>query len=323
MIAELLALSEATHGFTVPTDEIWQDNRKSMLLLAGKHYDTDPLPSPSDRVNMWQARSAQPFSIEHAATTPLYVDLRRFTDRLIDYTYESTETFSTVTAAWIHDNPQCLPVLCHIAGVFSKQELKKTVGSVSDNSISRPASERLADLVTSAVSARVPDPAAVKERIKATTEGIVRDLVGRLLLEEFVADALLRAGVPFQREDEYSSLEGVVYDFRADFVCPDPVSPRAFIEVRKSSSRHASLYAKDKMFSAINWKGRHPRMLAVIVVDGDWTSTTLEVMARVFDYVVPISQAPMMAETIRQYIAGDHSKLRWLIQFRIDAPETP
>ena len=123
------------------------------------------------------------------------------------------------------------------------------------------------------------------------------------------------------REDDYGSLSGVVYDFRADFVVPTPEEPLAFIEVRKSSSRHASLYAKDKMFSAINWKGRHQRMLGIIVVDGDWTSTTLEVMSRVFDYVIPISQAPRMAETIRDYVNGDTSKLKWLIQFRIDPNE--
>jgi hypothetical protein len=45
-----------------------------------------------------------------------------------------------------------------------------------------------------------------------------------------------------------------------------------FIEVRKSSSRHASLYAKDKMFSAINWKGKTPDLLAALVVDGVETS---------------------------------------------------
>ncbi|MHC5615341.1 MAG: hypothetical protein ACYTXA_31335 [Nostoc sp.] len=56
------------------------------------------------------------------------------------------------------------------------------------------------------------------------------------------------------RESEYKTLRGVIYDFRADFVIPDAQNPLAFIEVRKSSSRHASLYAKDKMFFAINWK---------------------------------------------------------------------
>jgi len=61
-----------------------------------------------------------------------------------------------------------------------------------------------------------------------------------------VATALETAKVPFKREADYSALSGVVYDFRSDFVVPEAERPRAFIEVRKSSSRHASLYAKDK-----------------------------------------------------------------------------
>ena len=92
-----------------------------------------------------------------------------------------------------------------------------------------------------------------------------------------------------------------------------------YIEVRKSSSRHASLYAKDKMFSAINWKGKNKKLLAVLVVDGDWTGETLRVMANVFDYVVPIGRSVELAETVKSYLNGDESKLRWLIEFRIES----
>jgi hypothetical protein len=125
------------------------------------------------------------------------------------------------------------------------------------------------------------------------------------------------AKVPYKREAEYRHLEGVVYNFRADFVMPDDHSPKAFIEVRKSSSRHASLYAKDKIFSAINWKGRNKELLAILVVDGPWTAETLRVMTRVFDYVVPISTAPEIAQIISAYLQGDRSKLRWLVEFAI------
>ncbi|MBK9039193.1 MAG: hypothetical protein IPL83_08530 [Bdellovibrionales bacterium] len=136
--------------------------------------------------------------------------------------------------------------------------------------------------------------------------------------ESIVASALADQTVPFQREEEYSSLTGVIYDFRADFVLPSADAPLAFIEVRKSSSRHASLYAKDKMFSAINWKGHNPDLLAVLVVDGPWTKETLIVMAKVFDYVVSIGRVPELVEILKAYLAGDKSKLKWLIQFRIE-----
>ncbi len=159
----------------------------------------------------------------------------------------------------------------------------------------------------------------ILQRLESTLEGIVRDLVGRVLLESIVDSALRKQQVPFLREEEYTSLTGVIYDFRADFVLPNDREPLAFIEVRKSSSRHASLYAKDKMFSAINWKGRHKNMLGVLVVDGEWMAETLRVMANVFDYVVPISRINELSQTLADYIAGDKSKLKWLIDFRINA----
>jgi hypothetical protein len=147
----------------------------------------------------------------------------------------------------------------------------------------------------------------------------VRDLVGRVLLESIVDSALRKRGLPFKREHEYSALSGVVYDFRADFVLPNEIEPAAFIEVRKSSSRHASLYAKDKMFSAINWKGKHKQLLGVLIVDGDWTGETLRVMANIFDYVVPITRINDLTDTLAEYLNGDQSKLKWLIAFRITA----
>jgi hypothetical protein len=41
-------------------------------------------------------------------------------------------------------------------------------------------------------------------------------------------------------------------------------------------------------------------------------------MANVFDYVVPISKIVQLTDTLAEYAAGDLSKLKWLIEFRID-----
>ncbi len=157
----------------------------------------------------------------------------------------------------------------------------------------------------------------ILQGLETTLEGIVRDLVGRVLLETIVAKALDEANVPYKREKEYNYLPGIIYNFRADFVIPDENQPKAFIEVRKSSSRHASLYAKDKMFSAINWKGKNKDILAVLIVDGEWTAETLRIMANVFDYVVSIKSVSSVATSIAQYLQGDKSKLKWLIDFSI------
>jgi len=188
---------------------------------------------------------------------------------------------------------------------------------VSDNAVSARASERLAEILNQRQPGRAIERSQLLQSIEPTLEGIVRDLVGRVLLESIVANALDDAGVLYKRESEYSSLSGVIYDFRADFVIPNEDNPKAFIEVRKSSTRHASLYAKDKMFSAINWKGKRKDLLAVLIVDGPWTSQTLRVMTKVFDYIIKVDRVSEAAKVIAAYVQGDNSKLRWLIDFTI------
>lgn len=317
IVNALLELAEVSGNFLQPKKEVWQKSSSTEMLLCGKGFHIDDIPDLPSPENAWVAKLAVPFSIELAATGTLYKKIKVFTDNLITEAYTSSSNFEKSDAVWIHGNPQFLPVFMHVAGAFSKQELKKQIGSATDRAISKPAAARIADLLKRAHDAGVPPPERVKERIKATVEGIVRDLVGRLLLEQFVASALTRHNVPFKREEEYRNLEGVVYDFRSDFVVPDEKKPMAFLEVRKSSSRHASLYAKDKMFSAINWKGQHPECLAVLIIDGPWTEVTLKIMSRVFDYVVPINQVDEVALKIRAYLDGDKSVLQWLINFKI------
>jgi hypothetical protein len=237
---------------------------------------------------------------------------------MITTAYKETKKFTDFNSKWIYDNSHLLPIIMHALGTFSKQELGRLIGTVSDRGLSKPASEKLSGLFKEIKQVEIATPGRIRERIKGTTEGIVRDLVGRLLLEEFVVSSLHEAKVPFRRESDYEALSGVVYDFRADFVVPNETNPKAFIEVRKSSSRHSSLYAKDKMFSAINWKGQHPECLGIIVVEGLWTTASLTVMARVFDYVIPIGRVGEIAKMIRRYLDGDKDILRWLIHFRIE-----
>ncbi len=222
-------------------------------------------------------------------------------------------------SSYIQSHPYMLPILQRLANISSKAELKRRIGNVSDNGISASAARKMSELLNQRKPGQNTNRGQILQSIEPTLEGIVRDLVGRVLLESIVANALDDANVPYKLESEYSYLEGVVYNFRADFAIPDETSPKPFIEVRKSSSRHASLYAKDKMFSAINWKGKNKEMLAVIVVDGAWTAETLRVMAKVFDYVVPLNRASDVAEAISAYIQGDRSHLKWIINFSIES----
>ena len=311
-----LELARVTKGLSDVKPEHLKQERARVILLAGlaiRQFEV----TPEQAVEEWKRRQAVPFDLEAAITHGVYRDIRQCGVRFLDSVEKLTKNFTSFEPDFIHKNPYLLPLLQHLAGVFSKSALKKQVGSVSDTSISKPASQRLSLLLHERVDPTTVNKGEILQRLESTLEGIVRDLVGRVLLESIVASALLDQKVPFKREEEYEALSGAVYDFRADFVIPDELKPVAFIEVRKSSSRHASLYAKDKMFSAINWKGKNSELLAVLVVDGEWTGETLRVMANVFDYVVPIGRVPELVETIKAYLGGDKTKLKWLIEFKI------
>ena len=316
-IADYLALVDAAHGRTNIRPEHLDTERKKILLLAGFNVRSFDLP-PTEAVEEWKRRQALHFELETAITTGVYTDIRRAGSELLDEIEKRTKGFTSFSAEFIRANPHCLPIFQHLAGIFSKSALKTIVGSVSDNTISAPAAERLAKVMHDRANPASVNKGEILQRLEATLEGIVRDLVGRVLLESIVDSALRKQNISFLRESDYSSLTGVIYDFRADFILPNAEAPEVFIEVRKSSSRHASLYAKDKMFSAINWKGKHKKLLGVLVVDGEWTSETLRIMANVFDYVVPIARVPELTEILAAYLAGDASKLKWLIHFKIE-----
>jgi len=316
-IEAYLKLTKETHNLSMVDERHFGDHLAKVILLAGlgvRQFDV----APREVVEEWKRRRAIPFDVETAVTTEVYRHIRELGAAFLENVEQKSHAFSKFDVEFIQDNPYLLPLLQHLAGVFSKSKLKELVGSVSDNSISKPAATRLAKLLADRVDAKSVNKGEILQRLEATLEGIVRDLIGRVLLESIVDSALKEEQVPFQREEEYPHLQGVVYDFRADFVIPNSTAPLAFIEVRKSSSRHASLYAKDKMFSAINWKGKNKKLLAVLVVDGEWTKETLIVMANVFDYIVPIGRVTELIGTLKAYLAGDDSKLKWLIEFRIN-----
>lgn len=315
-IEAYLRLAEASKGLTDLHIEHVADARTRLIVAAG--FGLGPSELTADQLHdEWTRRQALQFDVETGITAGVYANMRRVAEASYDQLYQATDRFTRFDEQYLASNPHLLPLMQHLAGVFSKAKLKEVVGNVSDNSISRPAAARLAKLLSERVAPAYIVKGEILKRLESTLEGIVRDLVGRVLLESIVDAALRRRQLTFLREEQYQALAGVVYDFRADFVLPDADTPQAFIEVRKSSSRHASLYAKDKMFSAINWKGKTRDLLAILVVDGEWTGETLRVMANVFDYVVPIGRIDELTDNLAAYIAGDRSKLKWFIEFSI------
>jgi len=313
-----LELSKQTSGFAnIQADQIEIFEQK-LIILSGLDSSLDPTEaSPQEVVQELFRMQAVPFDVESAITKGVYIQLRNRVETLLNELYIITKGLEEFDADYIQCNSYMLPILQRLANITSKAALKKQIGSVSDNAISQPAAKKLAEILNKRKPGQAMTRQQILQSIEPTLEGIVRDLVGRVLLERIVAQALDDANVPYKLESEYSYLEGVIYNFRADFVIPDEKFPKAFIEVRKSSSRHASLYAKDKMFSAINWKGKNKELLAVLIVDGEWTSETLKVMTRVFDYVVPLNRSSDVATAIYEYLQGDISKLKWQINFSI------
>lgn len=316
-----LKLAEQSRGLTALLPEHLPEARGRLIVLAGLGLPAQEM-SAEAVCEEWKRRHAIPFDLETGITAGVYANLRSVSETFYEQLNKGTDGFVRFDPSYLTENPYLLPLLQHLAGIFSKSKLKELVGSVSDNSISKPAAGRLSKVLSERVAPAYIVKGEILKRLESTLEGIVRDLVGRVLLESIVDAALRRRGLTFLREEEYTSLAGVIYDFRADFVLPNAEKPLVFIEVRKSSSRHASLYAKDKMFSAINWKGKTPHLLAVLVVDGEWTGETLRVMANVFDYVVPISRVDELVRSIEAYIGGDRSRLKWLINFKITAADT-
>jgi hypothetical protein len=311
-----LKLAEQSKGLSALLPEHLPESRGRIIVMAGLGVAVRSA-TAEEVCTEWQRRQALSFDLETGITAGVYTNLRTVAEAFYEQLSKATGGFTRFDTGYLAENPYLLPLLQHLAGVFSKAKLKELVGSVSDNSISKPAAERLSKLLSERVDPSHIVKGEILKRLESTLEGIVRDLVGRVLLESIVDAALRRRSLPFLREEQYVALPGVVYDFRADFILPDATTPKVFIEVRKSSSRHASLYAKDKMFLAINWKGKSPDLLAVLVVDGEWTGETLRVMANVFDYVVPIGRIDELMQSIEAYLKGDRKKLKWLIEFRI------
>ncbi|MEA5521995.1 DNA methyltransferase [Limnoraphis robusta] len=215
-----LQLSEATNGLTNVTPNSVSNTEARELLLAGLGVINTEM-SSDQAVEEWKRRQALKFDTETAVTFSVYRNIRQVGTIFFEKAYEITDGFQSFSSESIHSHPYLLPIFQHLNGIFSKSALKKQIGSISDTSISRPASERLAKLLEERVIPSNINRGEVLQQLEATLEGIVRDLVGRILLESIVENALNKRGINFERESEYTSLPGVVYNFRADFVIPD------------------------------------------------------------------------------------------------------
>lgn len=315
-IEHYLKVANLSSGFQVFNLDMLQDFDTREMVLAGKSLDVQVF-TAEDCLRELERVTAISFDVEKGVSFYVYKHTRTYIQTLIQTATELSNNFSSIDPIVIKEHSYLLPIWQAALSIGSKANLKTIFGSATDRLISKPSAEKISEYANNYFLTHTVSAVQVTERVERTLEGIIRDLVGRLLLESVVKNALDKANVPYLTEAEYSGIDGVVYKIRADFVIPNAENPLAFIEVRKSSSRHASLYAKDKMFSAINWKGKHPEMLGIIVTEGEWTNESLVTMAKVFDYVVPLANSEMLANNIKLYLDGDKSILKWIINFSI------
>lgn len=315
-IQHYFEIVEDTENFQKFTIGSFSKDYAKQMILAGKSLEYKGV-SEQDCLDAIERVSAIPFDIEKGVSAFVYENSRGYIIELIEIAKSISSDFTHLEAEDVKANAYLLPIWQAALNISSKSNLKAIFGSASDQNISKPSAIKISNYANDYFAKNKVSDIQIKERIERTLEGIVRDLVGRLLYEAIVKDALDSVGVQYLPEEDYSGIEGVVYKFRADFVIPNEKEPFAFIEVRKSSSRHASLYAKDKMFSAINWKGKYKKMLGIVVAEGEWTNESLTSMAKVFDYVVPVAKSKELAEKIKRYLDGDNSILKWIIDFEI------
>ncbi len=180
-----LALAQASRGLTALVPEHLADARARVIVLAGLGIPPRTA-SPEEVHAEWQRRQALAFDLETAITAGVYSNLRTVAEALFEEVKVRTNGFSSFEVAYLTENPHVLPLLQHLGGVFSKAKLKEQVGSVSDNKISRPAAERLSKLLAERVDPKSVIKGEILKRLESTLEGIVRDLVGRVLLESIV-----------------------------------------------------------------------------------------------------------------------------------------
>ena len=171
-IDDYLALAADTNGFTSVSVDALNTPRKAVILLAGINAPLEDS-DPEAVVREWERRKAISVDIEAGITAGVYVNIRGAGVLYLDEVKAGTDGFRNWSPDFIRENPHTLPLLQHLAGVFSKAALKKQVGSVSDNNISRPSANRLASLLENRIVPEDVREGEILQRLESTLEGIV------------------------------------------------------------------------------------------------------------------------------------------------------
>jgi hypothetical protein len=158
-----LKLAKQSKGLTTLLPAHLTESRGRVIVMAGLGVSTRPA-TAEEVCSEWQRRQALSFDLETGITAGVYMNLRIVAETFYEQLNEATGGFTRFETEYLMRNPYLLPLLPllqHLAGIFSKAKLKELVGSVSDNRISKPAAHRLAKLLAE----RIDPPHVVKGEI--------------------------------------------------------------------------------------------------------------------------------------------------------------
>jgi len=125
-IKRYLSLAERTQGFKIMTKDMLCDPHDRLMFAAGLGlHITDPNNIDiSLLISEWERKSAVPFDIEKSVTVGVYKSIRPFAEELFKEAERLTRGFTHFNKDKLFENPHLLPVFQHLAGIFSKAELK-------------------------------------------------------------------------------------------------------------------------------------------------------------------------------------------------------
>jgi hypothetical protein len=300
--AILLKLADSTKGFEDVKIEHFKCPTQTAVLLSGKGLACSG--THDANLSAWKLKKVK---FDHAAVAGTIVTdkLRKQASEILAFVLKQTSGLKDITPEWVSKHPFALPVCINAAGTCSKKKFKGSLklSSASDRHIGATDAQRI---VVSLKPETVLPEREILAGMEGLIEGIVRDQIGKVVNEGFVKQVLDNRNIQYVRDEGGTKLiQGRYSASRADFASPCNNRPKAFIDVRKSATNHASHYAGELSNSVADRITAHPECLAVLVYDGEWTAPALERVSKGYDHVFHVHDSESASAVVERHINDD------------------
>ncbi|MHC5822777.1 MAG: hypothetical protein ACYT04_44820, partial [Nostoc sp.] len=177
-----LGLSKHSNGFSNIQNLDLTSRHSRVVVIHGLSLELDPDTSTSEEIKREAERMlAVSLDTESAITAGVYERMRFFANFLVDNLFKETDDLRFLPPEYLSANPGLLPLFQQLAGLRSKSELKREVGNVSDKSISKVVANKIVERINRNLRTRPFSKERLLQSVEPTLEGIVRDLVGKVL----------------------------------------------------------------------------------------------------------------------------------------------